>query len=57
VEAKELQVQHIAGEHNPADIFTKPLLQERHTKLCHMLGLLPPPSGSKGCVADRPISG
>jgi hypothetical protein len=56
-EAGKLQVHHIAGEDNPADIFTKPLPHERHTKLCNMLGLVPSPSSSRGCVEDSPRSG
>jgi len=39
VEAKEMRVKHVAGEENVADIFTKPLSQERHCKLLKMLGL------------------
>jgi hypothetical protein len=35
----DMRTEHIAGEENPADIFTKALSKERHYKLLHMLGL------------------
>jgi hypothetical protein len=35
----EMQCVHISGEENPADIFTKALLKERHYKLLQLLGL------------------
>jgi hypothetical protein len=53
----EMRTEHIAGEENPADIFTKALTRERHYKLLELLGLqstigsrVPP---SRGCVEDR----
>jgi histone deacetylase 1/2 len=56
----EMRTEHIAGEENPADIFTKALPRERHYKLLQMLGLqsnigqketeVPP---SRGCVESR----
>ena len=49
VRKQELKALHIYGEENPADIFTKPLLKERHQKLVKMLGLCDPPT-SGGCV-------
>ena len=42
-QAHLLQVQHIAGAVNPADVFTKPLLRDRHELMLQLLGL---PSGS-----------
>jgi hypothetical protein len=38
-QAKRLSIQHIAGVENPADLFTKALLRERHETLVPMLGL------------------
>ena len=38
-QGEEMQTEHIFGEHNPADIFTKALLKERHYKLLQLLGL------------------
>jgi hypothetical protein len=38
-QGKEMSTQHITGEDNPADIFTKALSKDRHYKLLHLLGL------------------
>jgi hypothetical protein len=35
----EMETRHIAGVDNPADVFTKPLLHERHKKMLTLLGL------------------
>ncbi len=39
IKAGRMDAQHIAGEENPADLFTKPLFQDRHMKLVAMVGL------------------
>jgi hypothetical protein len=38
-QGNEIKTEHIAGEINPADIFTKSLLKERHNSMLEMLGL------------------
>jgi hypothetical protein len=48
-EAKELSTQHLPGEVNVADIFTKPLPADRHHQLLRLLGLTDA-SPSRGCV-------
>ena len=41
VKDNKLRTAHIAGTENPADIFTKPLSHEDHSRLTAMLGLRP----------------
>jgi hypothetical protein len=36
----EMETRHIAGNDNPADVFTKPLLRERHKEILTLLGLI-----------------
>jgi hypothetical protein len=36
-EAKQIVMRYIPGEHNPADIFTKPLAASRYDALCKLL--------------------
>lgn len=54
VQAGRLSVKHIRGTENVADIFTKPLSHEDHSRLVTKLGLHPFPregsSSSRGCV-------
>jgi hypothetical protein len=47
VRRKEVVVEHVSGEENAADIFTKGLEGPRHEKLCALLGL------SRPHLADR----
>jgi hypothetical protein len=51
VAAKELHTQHLPGEVNVADVFTKPLAAERHHQLLRLLGLRDAPP-SRGCVVN-----
>jgi len=39
VQEKKLRTAHISGEDNLADIFTKPLLSENHSRLRTLLGV------------------
>ena len=44
VQGGKMASQHIQGEENPADLFTKPLLQDRHHKMLGLMGLRAPDS-------------
>jgi histone deacetylase 1/2 len=38
-QGNQMRTEHVSGEDNPADIFTKALLRERHNKMLQLLGL------------------
>ena len=56
---KEIQIEYVPTENMIADIFTKALDREKHTKFSLMMGLLPLSmieSGARGCVEQNALA-